>query len=55
MYSSILKVNKCSWNTKNNPSGLCYTNYIVLSILNLLRYYPRILYISIDLHHEDGM
>ena len=27
----------------------------MLSILNLLRYRPRILYIDIDLHHGDGV
>lgn len=40
---------------KNSPSGFCYVNDIVLSILNLLRYHPRILYIDIDLHHGDGV
>ncbi|CCC68632.1 hypothetical protein NCAS_0B05480 [Naumovozyma castellii] len=40
---------------KNNPSGFCYVNDIVLSILNLLRYHPRVLYIDIDLHHGDGV
>ncbi|CAL9733549.1 probable histone deacetylase Hos2p [Monosporozyma servazzii] len=40
---------------KSNPSGFCYINDIVLSILNLLRYHPRVLYIDIDLHHGDGV
>ena len=40
---------------KNFPSGFCYINDIVLSILNLLRYHPRVLYIDIDLHHGDGV
>lgn len=40
---------------KNNPSGFCYVNDIVLAILNLLRYHPRVLYIDIDLHHGDGV
>ncbi|ODV59212.1 histone deacetylase HOS2 [Ascoidea rubescens DSM 1968] len=40
---------------KREPSGFCYVNDIVLSILNLLRYYPRVLYIDIDLHHGDGV
>lgn len=40
---------------KSNSSGFCYTNDIVLSILNLLRYHPRVLYIDIDLHHGDGV
>ncbi|SCV00810.1 LANO_0F08680g1_1 [Lachancea nothofagi CBS 11611] len=40
---------------KSNPSGFCYVNDIVLSVLNLLRYHPRVLYIDIDLHHGDGV
>ncbi|CCK71193.1 histone deacetylase HOS2 KNAG_0G01350 [Huiozyma naganishii CBS 8797] len=40
---------------KNSPSGFCYVNDIVLSIVNLLRYHPRVLYIDIDLHHGDGV
>lgn len=40
---------------KSEPSGFCYVNDIVLSILNLLRYHPRVLYIDIDLHHGDGV
>ncbi|KAH3687373.1 hypothetical protein WICPIJ_001650 [Wickerhamomyces pijperi] len=40
---------------KSMPSGFCYVNDIVLSILNLLRHHPRVLYIDIDLHHGDGV
>ncbi|GMG40213.1 unnamed protein product [Ambrosiozyma monospora] len=40
---------------KYEPSGFCYVNDIVLSILNLLRVHPRVLYIDIDLHHGDGV
>ncbi|SMN18503.1 similar to Saccharomyces cerevisiae YGL194C HOS2 Histone deacetylase required for gene activation via specific deacetylation of lysines in H3 and H4 histone tails [Maudiozyma saulgeensis] len=40
---------------KGNPSGFCYINDIVLSVLNLLKYHPRVLYIDIDLHHGDGV
>lgn len=40
---------------KSEPSGFCYVNDIVLSILNLLRVHPRIMYIDIDLHHGDGV
>ncbi|BFZ64749.1 histone deacetylase [Saitoella coloradoensis] len=40
---------------KFEPSGFCYVNDIVLAILNLLRYHPRVLYIDIDLHHGDGV
>lgn len=40
---------------KFEPSGFCYVNDIVLSILDLLRFHPRVLYIDIDLHHGDGV
>lgn len=36
-------------------SGFCYINDIVLAIIELLAYYPRILYIDIDVHHGDGV
>lgn len=40
---------------KNEASGFCYINDIVLCILVLLRYHPRVLYIDIDVHHGDGV
>jgi len=40
---------------KSEASGFCYVNDIVLGILELLRYYPRVLYIDIDVHHGDGV
>lgn len=40
---------------KNEASGFCYINDIVLSILDLLRKHPRVLYIDIDVHHGDGV
>lgn len=40
---------------KTEASGFCYVNDIVLSILELLRYHPRVLYIDIDIHHGDGV
>ena len=40
---------------KYAPSGFCYVNDIVLAALNLLRVFPRVLYIDIDLHHGDGV
>ncbi|CAG8706038.1 5517_t:CDS:10 [Cetraspora pellucida] len=36
-------------------SGFCYVNDIVLAILELLRFYQRVLYIDIDIHHGDGV
>ncbi|KAM3424801.1 Histone deacetylase [Cercospora zeina] len=40
---------------KGEASGFCYINDIVLSILDLLRKYARVLYIDIDVHHGDGV
>ncbi|KAI9821104.1 MAG: histone deacetylase [Pycnora praestabilis] len=40
---------------KSEASGFCYVNDIVLAILQLLRYHPRVLYIDIDVHHGDGV
>lgn len=40
---------------KNEASGFCYINDIVLGILVLLRYHPRVLYIDLDVHHGDGV
>ena len=40
---------------KREASGFCYINDIVLGILELLRTYPRILYIDIVCHHGDGV
>lgn len=40
---------------KLEASGFCYINDIVLAILELLKYNPRVLYIDIDVHHGDGV
>lgn len=40
---------------KCNASGFCYINDIVICILELLRVFPRVLYIDIDVHHGDGV
>ncbi|KZT37499.1 histone deacetylase [Sistotremastrum suecicum HHB10207 ss-3] len=40
---------------KREASGFCYINDIVLAILELLRVFPRVLYIDIDCHHGDGV
>ncbi|WFD19400.1 histone deacetylase [Malassezia caprae] len=40
---------------KREASGFCYTNDIVLAILELLRTHSRVLYIDIDVHHGDGV
>ena len=40
---------------KCEASGFCYINDIVLCIIELLRFHPRVLYIDIDVHHGDGV
>ncbi|CAF4886179.1 histone deacetylase 3 [Pieris napi] len=40
---------------KFEPSGFCYVNDIVIAILELLKFHPRVLYIDIDVHHGDGV
>lgn len=40
---------------KSEASGFCYTNDIVLAILELLKYHQRVLYVDIDIHHGDGV
>jgi len=40
---------------KYEASGFCYVNDIVVAILELLKYHPRVLYIDIDIHHGDGV
>ena len=40
---------------KREASGFCYINDINLAILELLRTFPRVLYIDIDCHHGDGV
>jgi histone deacetylase 1/2 len=40
---------------KCEASGFCYANDIVLGILELLKYHPRVLYIDVDVHHGDGV
>lgn len=40
---------------RSSASGFCYVNDCVLSILELLKRFPRVLYIDIDVHHGDGV
>ncbi|XP_060072276.1 histone deacetylase 3-like [Ylistrum balloti] len=40
---------------KFEASGFCYVNDIVIAILELLKFHPRVLYIDIDIHHGDGV
>lgn len=40
---------------KIRPSGFCYTNDIVIGIMDMLKYYDRVMYIDIDIHHGDAV
>ncbi|KAM0676221.1 Histone deacetylase 3 [Gurleya vavrai] len=40
---------------KNEASGFCYINDIVLCIQNLLQKHDKVMYIDIDIHHGDGV
>lgn len=40
---------------KSESSGFCYTNDIVVGILELLKFHKRVLYVDIDIHHGDGV
>lgn len=40
---------------RSEASGFCYVNDIVLAIVELLKYYQRVLYIDTDVHHGDGV
>lgn len=40
---------------RDEASGFCYINDIVLGILKLREKFDRVLYVDIDLHHGDGL
>ncbi|OQS55566.1 hdac3 [Ecytonucleospora hepatopenaei] len=40
---------------KNEPSGFCFANDIVMAIQELLCKHERVMYIDIDVHHGDGV
>jgi len=40
---------------RKESSGFCYVNDIILSILELLKNFKKVLYIDIDIHHGDGV
>ena len=40
---------------KNEPSGFCFSNDIVMAIQELLCKHQRVIYIDIDVHHGDGV
>ncbi len=40
---------------RDEASGFCFANDIVLGTLELLKFFPRVLYVDIDIHHGDGV
>ena len=40
---------------KEEASGFCFINDIVMAILELLSKYDRVMYIDVDVHHGDGV
>jgi len=40
---------------RDKASGFCYTNDVVLGILELRKKFSRVLYVDIDVHHGDGV
>jgi histone deacetylase 1/2 len=40
---------------RQEASGFCYVNDCVLAIIEMLKVYPRVLYLDIDVHHGDGV
>ncbi|KTW29717.1 hypothetical protein T552_00924 [Pneumocystis carinii B80] len=40
---------------RSKASGFCYVNDVVLSIMELRKYYKRIMYLDLDLHAGDGV
>lgn len=40
---------------KEEASGFCFVNDIVMAILELLSKYDRVMYIDVDVHHGDGV
>jgi acetoin utilization deacetylase AcuC-like enzyme len=40
---------------KGGMSGFCYVNDVVICILELLKFFPRVMYLDVDVHHGDGV
>ena len=43
-----------SSSSRDEASGFCFVNDIVLAVLTLRRKFERVLYVDLDLHHGDG-
>jgi len=39
---------------KDAAAGFCIVNDIVLGIMELQKYFDRVLYLDLDVHHGDG-
>ena len=40
---------------KSEAAGICYVNDIVLTVVELSKYQPRVIYIDIDIYQGDGV
>lgn len=40
---------------RNGASGFCYVNDIAVAISELLKSFPRVLYVDLDVHHGNGV
>jgi acetoin utilization deacetylase AcuC-like enzyme len=40
---------------KGCMSGFCYVNDVVVCIIELLKFFPRVMYLDVDVHHGDGV
>ena len=44
----------CDCVFRDEASGFCYINDIVVAIMKLRQKFDRVLYVDLDLHHGDG-
>lgn len=56
---AVEKLSSCGTDVASNLAGetarFCYINSVVLGMFQPLCTYPRVLYIDIDCHHNDGV
>nr|KAF6492202.1 histone deacetylase 8 [Molossus molossus] len=55
MVHSLIEAYSLPKQMRDEASGFCYLNDVVLGILRLRRKFDRILYVDLDLHHGDGV
>ena len=55
MWKFTTSLNFVLYIIRDEASGFCYVNDVVLGILKLREKFDKVLYVDIDLHHGDGM